>query len=72
MTHLFDDVERRGWFAMVTEWQVGPQPRAMAVVACGDDGAQRCYEAEAETEADALTKAIRAAELGEAQYDRLE
>lgn len=55
---LLDYVDGRGWLAMVTEWCVGPQPRAMAVVACGPDGAQRCYEAAAETSTTALGMAI--------------
>ena len=58
---LLDYVERRGWLAMVTEWRRGPQPRAMAVVACGPDGEQRCYEASSTTSTNALGMAIRMA-----------
>jgi hypothetical protein len=55
---LLNYVDSRGWFAMVTEWLTGPQPRAMAFVACGPDGAQRCYDAAAETSTAALGMAI--------------
>lgn len=58
---LLDYVDQRGWFAMVTEWQIGPQPRAMAFVACGPDGEQRCYEAQSETSTTALGMAIHKA-----------
>ena len=62
---LLDYVERRGWLAMVTEWVTGPQPRAMAVVACGPDGNQRCYEASSTTSTNALGMAIHKARAGE-------
>lgn len=56
---LLDYVDGRGWIAMVTEWTVGPQPRAMAVVACGDDdGGWRCYESASDISTAALAMAI--------------
>ena len=55
---LLKYVDSRGWFAMVTERGAGPQPHAMAVVACGPDGNQRCYEASSTTSTNALGMAI--------------
>lgn len=58
---LWAEIDARDWYAFVTSWGDG----ASAVVACGPDGAQRCYEADGETMTDALRRAMDLARAGE-------
>lgn len=60
---LMDVIDARGWVSMVTAWPL--QRWASAVVAAGPDGAQRCYEAEADTEVEALSRAFHKARTAE-------
>ncbi len=61
---LFAEIERRGWFGMVTEWQKPPK-HAIAVVAVGEGDDARCYEAESDHELDALSRAFHKARTAE-------
>lgn len=64
---LFAEIERNNGYGMVTEWQVGPEPRALAFVACGAD-LSRVYEAAGPTMTSALSRAVQKARHDESAW----